>query len=106
MYARGHEYLVSGEKGVEDAKEWQCVFVLRKTDLCVYGVSTEIGRNERAGDRKRTSSYASRLFEGGCQPCCNQTNRRSEASGTHRGVLDRLVVVVNHSPWERGVPSI
>jgi hypothetical protein len=44
MYARSHEYLVSGEKGVEDAKEWQFVFVLRKTNLCaaVYGVSYRI----------------------------------------------------------------
>jgi len=47
-YARCHEYLVSGEKGVEDAKEWQFVFVLRKANLCaVYGVSTGTQRNER-----------------------------------------------------------
>ena len=48
-YARCHEHLVSGEKGVENAKEWQFVFVLRKTDLwcAMYGVSTEFQRNER-----------------------------------------------------------
>ena len=48
-YARGHEYLVSGEKGVEDAKERKFVFVLRKTDLwcAMYGVNTEFQRNER-----------------------------------------------------------
>jgi hypothetical protein len=46
-YARSHEYLVSGKKGIEDAKEWQFVFVLRKPNLCtVYGVSTESQRNE------------------------------------------------------------
>jgi len=39
-YARGYEYLVSGEKRVEDAKERQSVFVLRKTNL-LCGVSTE-----------------------------------------------------------------
>jgi hypothetical protein len=47
-YVRSHEYLVSCEKGIEDAKEWQFVFVLRKANLCaVYGVSTEFQRNER-----------------------------------------------------------
>jgi hypothetical protein len=48
-YARSHEYLVSSEKGIEDAKEWQFVFVLRKTNLwcAMYGVNTEFLRNER-----------------------------------------------------------
>lgn len=43
MYARSHEYLVSGEKGVENTKEWQFAFVLGKTNLCatMYGVSIE-----------------------------------------------------------------
>jgi hypothetical protein len=48
-YARSHEYLVSGEKGIEDAKEWQFVSVLRETNLwcAMYGVNTEFQRNER-----------------------------------------------------------
>jgi hypothetical protein len=36
-YSRSHEYLISGEKGVEDAEEGQFVLVLRKANLC--GVS-------------------------------------------------------------------
>lgn len=43
MYARSHKYLVSSNKGVENAKEWQLFFVLRKTDLCAMGgVNTEM----------------------------------------------------------------
>ena len=59
-YARCHEYLVSGEKGVEDAKERQFVFVLRKANLCaVYGVATAHSpgwqrRARKASERSRT----------------------------------------------------
>jgi hypothetical protein len=40
-YARSHKYLVSGEKGVEDAEEGQFVLVLRKTNLCDFSANNQ-----------------------------------------------------------------
>jgi hypothetical protein len=75
-YARGYEYLISGEKGVEDAKEWQFVFVLRKTNLwcAMYGVSTEFQPQWMVGEKEDLLKRFPSL-EG--QTCYNQTNRRT-----------------------------